>query len=58
MFEALALDKGRCKRFGDAMICFSLYPSLDVQHLADNHPFEKYTNGTFVDIGGSHGTAG
>ncbi|KAL9072014.1 MAG: hypothetical protein Q9157_005247 [Trypethelium eluteriae] len=57
VFQFWSTHPDRAKRFADGMSWFAKTPAFNIQHLVDNHDFEKHGDGTLVDVGGSHGIA-
>ncbi|KAH6675785.1 putative O-methyltransferase [Halenospora varia] len=46
----------RAQRFADAMRLFQFSPGMEPSHFTNAYPFSSLSpNGTFVDVGGSHG---
>ncbi|KAH8726602.1 O-methyltransferase-domain-containing protein [Phaeosphaeriaceae sp. PMI808] len=54
-FDYIAHDPARAKRFSDAMTLFSTGPGYGPDTLLDYFSTNQLTEGTLVDIGGSHG---
>ncbi|KAF3025036.1 hypothetical protein E8E14_014352 [Neopestalotiopsis sp. 37M] len=55
MYEFLSDYPDRSKRFANMMKGFTQGKSFDLKFVTDFYPWEKHSNGTFVDIGGSEG---
>lgn len=57
MFATFGKDPARAKRMGQAMVSLTGGEGYEVSHFVDNYDFSEINEkeGTFVDIGGSHG---
>ncbi|KAI1366337.1 S-adenosyl-L-methionine-dependent methyltransferase [Xylaria arbuscula] len=55
MFEFLSGDPERSRRFANVMRGFTSGPEFDLRFATDFYPWEEHSNGTVVDVGGSHG---
>lgn len=58
MFDFLAKDPERVRRFGAGMRCFSRGSGWDLEHLVKSYPWHEVDvpGATFVDVGGGNGT--